>query len=159
MFSNRVPEESRAGESVFSKSDGKNVSYLLGGSKIESYFFVPVMFSSRLQGVLFFGSVRKEAFSKNEIERFRRMADEDEGEGGAMIFRSGGEIEIIERLLERLPFGGAFMTEEGLIRTSNSRFRELVRVRGELPETIFEMSEVSPFNMRGILLSRINRTL
>jgi len=150
MFSNRVPEESSAGESIFLKSDGKNVSYLLGGSKIESYFFVPVMFSSGLQGVLFFGSVRKEAFSKDEIERFRRMADEDEGEGGAMIFRSGGELEIIERLLERLPFGGALLTEEGLIRASNARFQELVRVQGDLPETVFEMSEVSPFNMRGV---------
>ncbi len=150
MFSNRMPDGGPAGESVFTKNDGKNVSYLLGGSKIESYFFVPVMFSSRLQGVLFFGSVRREAFSKNEIERFRRMADEDDVESGSMVFRSGNEIETIERLIERLPFGGALLTEEGLIRASNTRFRELVRVHGDLPETVFEMSEVSPFNMQGV---------
>jgi signal transduction histidine kinase len=150
MFSNREPKGSAAGESIFTKNEEKNVSYLLGGSKIESYFFVPVMFASRLQGVLLFGSVRRGAFNREEIERFRRMADEDDRVGNAVVFSSGGEIEVLERLLEKLPFGGALVTEEGLIRAANTRFHELVRVRSDLPETIYEMSEVSPFNMQGI---------
>ena len=150
MFSNREPDLEPVNESIFTKNDGKNVTYLLGGSKIESYFLVPVMFASRLQGVLFFGSVRKDAFSKKEIARFRRMADEDEPDENAMVFRAGGEIEVLDRFLDALPFGGALVTEEGLIRTANSHFRDLVRLRGDLPETVFEMSEVSPFNLVGV---------
>jgi len=150
MFSNREPDGEPVRESIFTKNEGKNVSYLLGDSRIESYFLVPVMFASRLQGVLFFGSVRKDAFSKEEIERFRRMADEDERDDKALIFRSGGEVEVLERLIEALPFGGALVTEEGLIRAANANFRDLVRVRGDMPETVFEMSEVSPFNLQGV---------
>lgn len=150
MFSNREPGEEPVRESIFTKNETKNVTYLLGGSKIESYFLVPVMFASLLQGVLFFGSVRKDAFSKNEIERFRRMAESEERNEKGMVFRSGGEVEILERLLEALPFGGALVTEEGLIRAVNTHFRDLVRVRGDLPETVFEMSEVSPFNLQGV---------
>jgi signal transduction histidine kinase len=150
MFSNREPAEKPVGESIFTKSDIKNVTYLLGGSKIESYFFVPVMLASRLQGVLFFGSVRRDSFSKNEIDRFRRMADEDEADDNAIVFRSCGGIEVLERLLDKLPFGGALVTEEGLIRTSNEHFRDLFRVRGDLPETVYELSEISPFKMQGI---------
>jgi signal transduction histidine kinase len=150
MFSNREPSEKPVGESIFTKNGNKNVTYLLGGSKIESYFFVPVMFASKLQGVLFFGSVRRESFSKNEIERFRRMADENEADDNTIVFRSGAQAEVLEHLLEKLPFGGALVTEEGLIRNSNKHFRDLFRVRGDLPETVYELSEISPFRIQGI---------
>ena len=59
-------------------------------------------------------------------------------------------MEALERLLERLPFGGALVTEEGLIRAANAGFRELIRVREGLPETVYEMNEVSPFNLQGL---------
>ena len=150
MFSNRESDGEPVRESIFTKNERKNVTYLLGSSRIESYFLVPVMFSSQLQGVLFFGSVRKDAFNKEEIERFRSMADEDERDDNVMVYRSGGEVEVLERLLEALPFGGALVTEEGLIRAANDHFHDLVRVRGDLPETVFEMSEVSPFNLQGV---------
>ena len=150
MFSNRGPGDVPFEESIFVKNEGKNVSYLLGGSKIESYFLVPVMFASILQGVLFFGSVRKDAFSKDEIERFRKMSDEDVPDDGTMVYRSGVEMDILERFLDALPFGGALITQEGLIRTANRHFRDLIRLRGELPETLFEVSEVSPYNLQGI---------
>ena len=150
MFSNREPAESPVGESIFTTNGGKNISYLIGGSKIESYFFVPVMFASRLQGVLFFGSVRRDSFSKTEIERFKGMAEEREADESRIVFRSGGQAEILGQLLEKLPFGGALVTEEGLIRNANGHFRDLFRLRGDLPETVYELSEISPFKIQAI---------
>ena len=150
MFSNIEWDGEPSSESIFTKDEGKKVSYLVGDSKIESYFIVPVMYVSRLQGVLFFGSIRKDAFSKEEIERFRRMADEGDPRSDEAVCSPGGEIEVLERLLVLMPFGGALLTEEGLIRSANDHLRELLRVRGDLPETVFEVSDVSPFNIQGV---------
>jgi signal transduction histidine kinase len=148
MFSNRERAEESIPESVFVKSERKNISYLLGGTKIESYFLVPVMFASRLQGVLFFASVRRDAFGKEEIERFRLMAEEDE-EKAPIVFRIGGDVEILERLLRVFPYGAALVSDEGMIRAANESFGGLLRIRGELPETVYEINEVSPFSLLG----------
>jgi signal transduction histidine kinase len=149
MFSNREAEELPVDERIFFKNKRRNVAYLVGGSKLESYFLVPVMFASRLRGVLFFGSVRSEAFGKGQIERFRRMADGEE-RCEQTIYQPEGEMESLERLLGLLPFGGAIISQEGMIIRTNRLFGELLRVQGDLPETIHEIHEISPFNMKGI---------
>ncbi len=149
MFSNCEAGESPVEERIFLKNERRNVAYLVGGSKLESYFLVPVMFASRLRGVLFFGSVRREAFGKDQIERFRRLADEEEGRKH-MVYRPDGDIESLERLLGLLPFGGAIVSQEGMVAHTNQQFGALLRVQGDLPETINEISDASPFNLKGI---------
>jgi signal transduction histidine kinase len=149
MFSNGEVVDIAADEQVFFRNDRRNVAYLLGSLKLESYFLVPVMFASKLRGVLFFGSVRRDAFGKDQIERFKGMAEEDES-CEKSIYQPEGGIESLERLLGILPFGGAIVSQEGMIIYSNTYFGELLRVQGEQPETVHEIQEYSPFNMNGI---------
>jgi signal transduction histidine kinase len=149
MFSNRVVGEGSIRERVFVKNERKNVAYLLGGTRIESYFIVPVMFASRLQGVLFFGSVRRDAFGREEIERFRGMADEAE-EKAPMVYRTADEVKSLARLIDAFPYGAALVSEEGAIRTANRSFGDSLRIRGEIPETVYEIREVSPFDIQGL---------
>ncbi len=149
MFSNREEEELPVDERIFFKNERRNVAYLVGGSKLESYFLVPVMFASKIRGVLFFVSVRREAFGNDQIEQFRRMADENE-ECEQAIYRPDGGLESLERLLGLLPFGGAIISQEGMILSTNQLFGALLRVQGDLPETIHDVHEISPFNLKGI---------
>ncbi|MCK4351706.1 MAG: hypothetical protein KAX13_12640, partial [Candidatus Krumholzibacteria bacterium] len=112
MFSNREAGELPVDERIFFKNKRRNVAYLVGGSKLESYFLVPVMFASGLRGVLFFGSVRSEAFGKGQIELFRQMADGEE-RCEQTVYQPEGEMESLERLLGLLPLGGAIISQEG----------------------------------------------
>jgi signal transduction histidine kinase len=149
MFTNRVSSESEPLERIYWRRNGVNVAYLLGNSKIESYFLVPLMFGSKVRGVIFFGSIRKEAFGRNDIAIFRRLADEGE-EKAPLIFRLGGEKEILERLLEVLPSGAALISPDGRIVGVNRAFRDILQLHGELPETVYEVGSASCFNFRGI---------
>jgi signal transduction histidine kinase len=66
------------------------------------------------------------------------------------VYRPEGGTESLERLLGILPFGGAIVSQEGMILYSNTHFGELLRAQGVQPETIDEIQEYSLFNMNGI---------
>lgn len=149
MFTNGVSSASEPIEKVYWRRNGAHVAYLLGNSKIESYFLVPVMFGSKVRGVIFFGSIRKEAFGRNDIAIFRRLADEGE-DRAPLIFRLGGEKEILERLLDVLPSGAALISPDGRIVGVNRAFRDILQLHRELPEAVYEVGSASSFNLRGI---------
>ena len=150
MFTNGLgPAEVEPLESVYYRRTGANVAYLVSNSKIESYFLVPLTFASKVRGVLFFGSIRKEAFGKNDIAVFRSLADEGE-EKTPLIFRVGGEKEILEKLLEALPSGAALVSPDGRIVSANRAFRSALQLNGELPENVYEIGSFSCFNLHGI---------
>jgi signal transduction histidine kinase len=149
MFTNGVSAEEEPREKIYWRKEGAQVAYLVRGSKIESYFLVPVTFGSKVRGVLYFGSVRKEAFGRSDIAVFRRLADEGE-DRGPIMFRLGGEKEILERLLEVVPQGAALVSPDGRIAAVNGSFGRILRLSGQVPETVYEVSAASSFNLGGL---------
>jgi signal transduction histidine kinase len=136
-------------ERIFCRRKGSNVAYLVSNSKIESYFLVPVIFASKVRAVLYFGSTRKEAFGRNDIAAFRSLADEGE-ETVPLVFRVGGEKEILERLLAVMPQGAALVSPDGRIVGANRAFGGILRIEGDPPENLYEIGRVSCFNLHGI---------
>ncbi len=148
MFSNRRFGEGILHEKVFIKRRERDLAYLLGSVKIESYFIVPVTFDAKVRGVLFFGSVKKDAFTREDIAAFNRLAEE-EGEKAPLHFQVGGEVGILERIVSALPFGCALIASNGEIRYANDGFRRILEIRGH-PETVQAIHAVSPFNLHGL---------
>lgn len=150
MFTNGFgSSESEPVERVFYRRAGSNVAYLVSNSKIESYFLVPVAFGSKVRGVLYFGSIRKEAFGRNDIAAFRSLADEG-GEKVPLIYRVGGERGILEKMLDVQPVASALVSPDGRIVAANAAFREIMRLGGDIPESVYEMGKASCFNLHGI---------
>ncbi len=148
MFSNLRDGEEILREKVFVKRRERDLAYLLGSVKIESYFIVPVTFDAKVRGVLFFGSVKKDAFTREDIAAFNRLAEE-EGERVPLHFQVGGEIGILERIVSALPFGCALIASNGEIRCANDDFRRMLEIRGH-PETVQAIHTVSPFSLEGL---------
>ena len=149
MFTNGFEPESEPIERIHVRKEGSNVAYLIGRRGIESYFLVPLSFGSRVRGVLFFGSVRREAFGRAEIAAMRSLAEEGE-ERDALVFRVGGEREIYVRLLEALPFGAAFVAPDGAIVSANAAFSRVLGIGSGAPESVFVIDRETPFSLHGL---------
>ncbi|MGD1048145.1 MAG: ATP-binding protein [Candidatus Krumholzibacteriaceae bacterium] len=150
MFTNgHASPEGEPLERIYCRRTGANLAYLVSNSKIESYFLVPVTFASKVRGVLFFGSIRKEAFSKNDIAIFRSLADEGE-DSAPLVFRVGGDREILDRLLNAVPSGAALVSPDGRIVSANRSFAAILDLNGELPDSVYGIGNVSCFNLHGI---------
>jgi signal transduction histidine kinase len=150
MFANaKSPAAPAAIEKIFFRGNGIGGAGRRSGSRIESYFLVPVTDGPQVRGVLFIGSVRKEAFGRRDIALFHNLANERE-EKTPIIFRVGGEKEILERLLDALPSGAALISPEGRIVSANRMFRELMNVGGNASESVYDAGRVSCFNLHGI---------
>jgi two-component system phosphate regulon sensor histidine kinase PhoR len=150
MFMNAKSSSGPAAiEKIFFRGNGINGSGRRSGSRIESYFLVPVAFGPQVRGVLFIGSVRKEAFGRKDIALFHGLADETD-EKTPIIFRVGGEKEILERLLDALPSGAALFSPDGRIVSANRIFRDLLNIDGDLFESVYSVGKASCFNLHGI---------
>lgn len=150
MFTNGHPfPDEEPLERLYCRRAGANPAYLASSSKIESYFLVPVTFGSKARGVLFFGSIRKEAFSKNDIAVFRSLADEGE-DTTPLGFRVGGDLEILGKLLDAIPSGAALVSPDGRFVSANRSFAEILEINGEFPENVYGIGSVSCFNLHGI---------
>ncbi|HUV35470.1 MAG TPA: GAF domain-containing sensor histidine kinase [Patescibacteria group bacterium] len=149
MFSLRQDDERVPREKVFVKRHNRNIAYLLGAGKIESYFLVPVTFDTRVRGVLFIGSVLKDAFSREDIAVFQELAEED-AERMPLHYSIGGETGILEQLVNALPYGGALIAQDGGIKYANEAFRTMLDIRGQHPDTVDTVVTVSPYNLHGL---------
>ncbi|MBN1165358.1 MAG: hypothetical protein JXB45_12320 [Candidatus Krumholzibacteriota bacterium] len=149
MFTNLDARTNICHEKVYYRSRDKNLAYLVGSSKIESYFLIPVIFDVKVRGVLFFGSVREDAFIRENIALFRNMAEEQEGRT-PLVYRLGGETEILEKILGTLPYGGAMVSSGGAITVVNDQFARILNIEESIPDRIEEIEKVSPFDLRGI---------
>ncbi len=149
MFSNAPFRNDICREKVYLRSKEKNIAYLVGNSKIESYFLVPVTFDSRVCGTLFFGSVRDDAFVRENIEYFRDMA----GDGKSsipVVYRLSGELGILEKLVDRIPIACALISREGKILSSNAAFLSILKIDRDIPEELVEVDNIIPFRFSGI---------
>ncbi|UCF04581.1 MAG: GAF domain-containing sensor histidine kinase [bacterium] len=149
MFANKAAEPGLLNETVYLRRRERNLAYLLGDARIESYFLVPVTFGAKVRGLLYVGSIRKDAFGREDIGAFRGFAEEG-SDKAPLLFRMGGETEIIESMIDAVPYGGALVSPEGTIRHANEPFRELLQIQSVLPETIQEMDRVSFFHLQGV---------
>ncbi|MCK4537396.1 MAG: hypothetical protein KAV42_01235 [Candidatus Krumholzibacteria bacterium] len=149
MFANNRIPESLVRERVYYRSIQNNIAYLVGNSRIESYFIVPVTFDSKVRGVLFFGSVKEDAFVRETISFFNSMAGEDET-GTPMMYMLSGELNVLGKIIEQIPVACALISPEGKIAVVNGPFLEVLGIDGAVPETLGELDGITPFNINGI---------
>ncbi len=150
MFAHgRAHSQPAAIEKLFFRRNGIMGADRQGGSRIESYFLVPVTHGPRVAGVLFLGSVRKEAFARRDIALFHGLADEQD-ERTPLVFQIGGEQEMLERLLDALPSGAALVAPDGRLVCANRIFRELMSMAEDFRGSVQDIARDSCFNLHGI---------
>ncbi|MBU8923396.1 MAG: GAF domain-containing sensor histidine kinase [Bacteroidales bacterium] len=149
MFANNRVPQSLAREKVYYKSIHNNISYLVGNSRIESYFIVPVIFDTKVRGVLFFGSVREDAFVRETISFFNSMAGEGKS-GTPMMYMLSGELNVIGKIIGQIPVACAMISPEGRLVAANDNFFKVLGIDGAAPETLGELDGITPFNINGI---------
>lgn len=149
MFAQRRDEVGVLQEKVFMKSRDRNLAFLLGSARIESYFIVPVTFDARVRGVLLVGSVLKDAFAREDIAVFQELAEEG-GDRIPLRFSVSGETGILERMVGALPFGGALIAPGGEVQYANEAFQEALEIQGQEPDTVESVAMVSPYNLHGL---------
>jgi signal transduction histidine kinase len=145
----RAVSRPAAVEKIFFRRNGIIGAGRQRGSGIESYFLVPVALGPRVMGVLFIGSVRKEAFARRDIALFHALADERD-ERTPFVFQIGGEKEMLERFLDALPSGGALIAPDGRIVCANRIFRELMSMDDDSRASVHDIAHNSCFNLSGI---------
>ena len=74
MFTNGEAGEWIEREKIYYAESEKSTPIPVGRTEIESYFLVPVTSGATVEGVLFFGSIRRDAFVRETISRFRLLA-------------------------------------------------------------------------------------
>ncbi len=128
MFTNGDAGEWIEREKVYYAANGSGASLPAGGTGIESYFLVPVTSGARVEGVLFFGSVRRDAFVRETISRFRVLAGDSSpaGTNDCDDDTAGG---MLEQLLLSIPYGAAIVDSEGTISRANEALHAHLRRR------------------------------
>ena len=114
-----------------------------GGAARESRatFSFRSRYGPQVRGVLFVGSVRKEAFGRRDIALFHSLADERD-EKTPIVFRVDGEKEILDRFLDALPSGAALFSPDGRIASANGIFRKLMNMDGDLSESVYDVGRL-----------------
>ncbi len=148
MFSNTAEPDDFTGR-VFYRSGGVGDIYTEGDSAIKSHFLVPVLYGGEVRGILFFGSVRREAFVRENISVFHSMADSS-GERERVVHSLESDSGMLERWLSVIPFGCALISPSGEIITSNRRFRDILGIGGRIPPSITGINRVSEYNFKGL---------
>lgn len=145
MFTNGQAGEWIEREKIYYTENGSVASLPAGGSEIESYFLVPVTSGSSVEGVLFFGSVRRDAFVRETISRFRVLAGDSApaGRNECGDDTAGG---MLEQLLLSIPYGAAIVDSEGAVSRANEALHAILG--GGTFSRIEEIGERSVFDIR-----------
>lgn len=149
MFTNEPSTDPVFMEKVYTRNEGGNMTYLVGNSRIESYFLVPVTYESVVRGVLFIGSVREDAFVRETISSFNCFAEEGTSDHSPLYMLSG-EISILKKMVQQLPVAAALLSREGKIIYSNENFGRTLKIDDHIPEDLEEIGNLSPFNFGGL---------
>ncbi len=146
MFTNSCNGEKLCRELVFFKRQDSGLANILRNHSIESYFLVPVTSESAVRGTLFVGSVRRDAFVRENIGVFRSFAEDET----PLVFSAGEETGILEKVLATIPFGSALVAPDGRIVSSNRMFRAILQLSEPVPAHVNGIGAVSPFNLAGV---------
>ncbi len=145
MFTNGEAGDWIEREKIYYTENGSGVSLPAGGSGIESYFLVPVTSGSSVEGVLFFGSVRRDAFVRETISRFRVLAGDSvpAGRNECGDDSAGG---MLEQLLLSIPYGAAIVDSDGSVTRANESLNAILG--GGRFNRVEEIGERSAFDIR-----------
>ncbi len=145
MFTNGEAGEWIEREKIYYTASETGITFPAGGSEIGSYFLVPVTSGSAVEGVLFFGSVRRDAFVRETISRFRVLAGDSAPAGSN---ECGGDDSggMLEQLLLSIPYGAAIVDSEGTISRANEALHAILG--GSVFSRIEEIGERSAFDIR-----------
>ena len=145
MFTNGDSGEWIEREKIYYTENISAVSLPAGEAEIESYFLVPVTSGSSVEGVLFLGSVRRDAFVRETISRFRVLAGDaaPAGRNECSNDTGGG---MLEQLLLSIPYGAAIVDSEGTISRANDALHAILG--GGAFNRIEEIGERSVFDIR-----------
>ena len=147
MFTNGDAGEWIEREKVYYTETKTGVCHPAGGFEIESYFLVPVASGASVEGVLFFGSVRRDAFVRETISRFRVLAG-DAAPAGANECSDDTAGGMLEQLLLSIPYGAAIVDSEGTITRANETLQAILG--GSAFSRIEEIGERSVFDIRAV---------
>ena len=145
MFTNGESGRWIEREKIYFRDGEKGVPATGALNEIESYFLVPVTSGAIVDGVLFFGSVRRDAFVRETISRFRVLAGEvtNEGSDECSGDDTGG---MLEHLLLSIPYGAAIVDSDGTVNRANE---SLGMILGAGPfSRIEDIGERSAFDIR-----------
>jgi signal transduction histidine kinase len=145
MFTNGRSGQRIERERIYHAENSPGVSLPAPSAEIESYFLVPVTSGPGVEGVLFFGSVRRDAFVRETISRFRLLAQDTyhAGRNECGDNKGGG---MLEQLLLSIPYGAAIIDGEGNVTRANEALHAIL---GGIPfERIDEIGERSVFDIR-----------
>ena len=145
MFTNGEAGEWIEREKIYYSVNEKSISLPAGRSEIESYFLVPVTSGATVEGVLFFGSVRRDAFVRETISRFRVLAG-DTVPAGLNDCDGDDAGGMLEQLLLSIPYGAAIVDTEGTISRANEALHAILG--GGSFNCIEEIGERSAFDIR-----------
>jgi signal transduction histidine kinase len=159
MFTNTPKTGASIREHVFYRAALDNGAAFDAGPRLESFFIVPVTDSSDVRGILLFGSPRKDAFTRADIQRFRALAADELT--GVVETEAATDTAMLERVLGILPFGAALVCPDGRMGFMNELFCTLLQIRRYRPETLLDIAHVSPYNLGGVWdeYRAINRNL
>ncbi len=145
MFTNGEMGEWIEREKVYYAVNGGGGALPGGGSEIESYFLVPLTSGAGVEGVLFFGSVRRDAFVRETISRFRVLAGDSTpaGTNDCGDDTAGG---MLEQLLLSIPYGAAIVDSEGTVSKANEALHAILG--SGVFSRIEEIGERSAFDIR-----------
>jgi signal transduction histidine kinase len=145
MFSNGEAGEWIEREKVYYAVNGSSAALPAGGSGIESYFLVPVTSGAGVEGVIFFGSVRRDAFVRETISRFHVLAG-DSAQAGTNECGDDTAGGMLEQLLLSIPYGAAIVDSEGTVSRANEALHGILG--GGAFSRIEEIGERSAFDIR-----------
>ena len=107
MFANRPDETKTCLEHLHYSDSSTGAALVPEGAAIESFFMTPVSSGPAVSGVLFVGSVRRDAFTRETIAVFRGLAAAPETSAAETSPRA------LEGMLASLPYAAALVDAEG----------------------------------------------
>lgn len=118
MFANR-PEEARTCREHVHYRDSAEHAVSGRSAAIESYFMTPVSSGPAVGGVLFVGSVRRDAFTRETIAAFRYLAVSS-GDDDRLPGTDERTPRFLEGMLSSLPYAAALVDGEGSLTAMNA---------------------------------------
>lgn len=117
MFTNRPDDTKTCREHVH--YHGSRPHSVPGGASIESYFMTPVTSGPAVSGVLFVGSVRRDAFTRDTIARFNDLATAPAATPSASAGTHDAPL-FLEGMLASLPYAAALVDDDGTLTAMNA---------------------------------------
>ncbi|MDD3642116.1 MAG: HAMP domain-containing sensor histidine kinase [Candidatus Krumholzibacteria bacterium] len=147
MFANRPEEAKICREHVHYRESPRHSVLGGSGAAIESYFMTPVTSGPAVSGVLFVGSVRRDAFTRDTIAAFRDLAS---SATSASAEAAPGAPLFLEGMLASLPYAAALVDAEGSLIAMNPLMSAFAGAGGDSGESRMRIDRVERYDLGGL---------